>query len=148
MDDKQNSFSGWARVEVMGHQSHIGHVTTEAYGQAVLFRIDRPELPEVDETLKCAEWVGEFYAQAGSVVRRAKLEAASVLVGSGSIYRIIPCDEATAMAAIRQGERRPLMVVKLADVKAIEAPESNDRLCEGCDMPLEPGQRCPDCDPF
>ena len=27
----------------MGHPNHIGYVTTEAYGQAVLFRIDRPE---------------------------------------------------------------------------------------------------------
>ena len=43
MNENQAEFKGWAKVEVMGHQSHIGYVTTEAYGQAVLFRIDRPE---------------------------------------------------------------------------------------------------------
>jgi hypothetical protein len=140
MDDKQNEFHGWARVEVMGHQSHTGFVTTEAYGQAVLFRIDRPELPEVEETLKHAEWFGEAYALAGSVVRRAKLEAASVLVGSGSIYRIIPCDEATALADIRQITRRPLMVVKLADVKQIAEPAEPDE--EG-DEDAEPAYYSP-----
>ena len=44
-EENQASFSGWAKVEVMGHQSHIGFVRTEAYGQAVMFRIHTPELP-------------------------------------------------------------------------------------------------------
>lgn len=52
MNENQAEFKGWAKVEVMGHQSHIGYVTTEAYGQAVLFRIDRPELPECEQTLE------------------------------------------------------------------------------------------------
>ncbi len=42
-----------------------------------------------------------------------------MLVGAGSIYRIIPCDEATALRAIRQNGNRPLLVVKLAEVAAL-----------------------------
>ncbi len=116
--DNQASFSGWAKVEVMGHQSHVGFVTTEAYGQAVLFRIDQPEILEAEETLTQADWVGEQLCPAGTVVKRPRIEAATVLVGSGSIYRIVPCSEDVAMRAIRNNQRRPLMLVRYA----LEAP--------------------------
>ena len=130
MSENQAEFKGWAKVEVMGHQSHVGYVTTEAYGQAVLFRIDSPELEECDEELTHSEYVGEKYCRPGSVIRRASVPAVSVLVGSGSIYRMIPCDEATAMKAIRSGTRRPLSVVKLVEAAAMieraEEPEDED----------------------
>ena len=104
-----------ARVEVMGHQSHVGFVETQAFGGAVLFRIDRPEIPESEETLTQTEWAGDVRAGAGSIVKRAAIPAATVLVGAGSIYRIIPCTEEAALAAIRQSESRPLFLVKLAE---------------------------------
>lgn len=37
METEQAKFEGWAIVEMMGHRREIGHVTTEAYGVAVLF---------------------------------------------------------------------------------------------------------------
>lgn len=114
------NFNGWARVEINGHNTHIGHVETQAFGGAVLFRIDRPEIPECEETLTRSEWVDSVRAPAGSVVKRGAIPAASVLVGAGSIYRIIPCTEEAAMLAIRQSESRPLFLVKLADAPAIE----------------------------
>lgn len=126
MSTNQAEFKGWARVEVMGHQSHIGYVTTEAYGQAVLFRIDRPEIPEVEEPLATSGWVGEQRCPAGTVVKRGKIEAATVLVGSGSIYRIIPCTEEVALKAIRDSERRPLMLVKLPELPQIAAPGADE----------------------
>ncbi len=111
----------------MGHQTHIGHVTTEAYGQAVLFRIDRPEIPEAEETLTASEWIGDKLCRPGSIIKRGKIEPVSVLVGSGSIYRIIPCTQEVAIAAIRTSERRPLMVVKLVEGNAlIEAAGRSD----------------------
>lgn len=122
---EQAKFDGWAKVEVMGHQSHVGHVTTEAYGGVVLFRIDRPGLPEEEITLESSEWVGDVRAAAGSIVKRPALDPVSVLVGAGSIYRIIPCSEDAAMRAIRQ-TTRPLMVVKLAPVPAISGPDPLD----------------------
>jgi len=44
--EKQNEFNGWAKVEINGHNTHIGQVTTQVFGAAVLFRIDQPEIPE------------------------------------------------------------------------------------------------------
>lgn len=38
-EQTQAKFEGWAIVDVLGHQRYVGYVTTEAYGQAVLFRI-------------------------------------------------------------------------------------------------------------
>jgi hypothetical protein len=126
MSEQQASFRGWAKVEVMGHQSHVGYVTTEVFGQAVLFRIDQPAFEEIEETLTRAELIDDKYAQAGSVVKRGAIEGMTVLVGSASIYRIIPCDEATAMAAIRSGARRPLMVVKLVNDRQLVAAGSSE----------------------
>lgn len=117
----QTEFRGWA-VEVMGHQSHIGFVETQAFGGTVLFRVDRPEIPEEEETLTSSDWVGSQRAAAGSVVKRAAIPAATVLVGAGSIYRIVPCDEATALRAIREDGNRPLLLVKAADVPMLPAP--------------------------
>ena len=114
MSENQTEFKGWAKVEVMGHQSHVGYVETQAFGAAVLFRIDQSAMPAVKETLQASRWIDDVLVGAGSEVEHAEIPAASVLVGAGSIYRIIPCDEATAKIAIRQGVRRPLIVLKLA----------------------------------
>ena len=121
--ENQAEYKGWAKIEVMGHQSHIGYVTTEVYGAAVLFRIDRPGIPEVEETLLRPEWIGDQHCAIGSVIKRAAVEPLSVLVGAGSIYRIIPCSEEVAIAAIQKEQRRPLAIVKLAEVKRIESVE-------------------------
>lgn len=125
-EPNQTEFSGWARVEVMGHQTHIGYVTTQTFGQAVLFRVDQPAVPGAEETLERPEWVGDTYAAPGSVVKRADLEAATVLVGSGSVYRIIPCDEAAAMKAIRANRAPPLILVKLIKPTASLLRERED----------------------
>ncbi len=121
MEENQASFKGWARVEVMGHQTHIGYVETQAFGGAVLFRVDQPELPGTEETLERPEWIDGKYAQPGSVVKREAIQAATVLIGASSIYRIIPCDETAALEAIRRTIHRPLIVVKLIEVPGITA---------------------------
>ena len=122
MENNQASFSSWAKVEVMGHQSHVGFVTTEAYGATILFRVDSPEIPEAEEELTSSEYIGEHYCRPGSIVRRAKIAAASVLLGAGSIYRITPCDEATAYQAVRNSARRPLFLVRAAGVASFRLP--------------------------
>jgi len=119
MSENQTEFSGWARVEILGHQTHIGEVSTQAFGGTVLFRVDQPAVPGVEEALERSEWVGDMRAPAGSVIKRADIPAATVLIGAGSIYRIIPCDEAAALAAIKASVQRPLIIVKLAEAKAL-----------------------------
>lgn len=120
--EAQNSFSGWAKVEVMGHQSHVGLVTTEAYGQAVLFRIDSPEIPEREKTLEYSAYVGEKYCPKGTVVKFPKVESVSVLVGSASIYRITPCTEEVARIEAERSTQRPLLLVRLPEDIALPAP--------------------------
>src|SRR5208283_4465748 len=109
-EQQQASFNGWARVEVMGHQTHIGFVRTEVYGQAVMFRVDTPELPERDYTLTEPAYArvnggsGAQWCPVGSTVRRQVRPGCSVLIGAGSIYRIMPCTEEAAATAIDQTE--------------------------------------------
>ena len=82
--EEQASFNGWARVEIMGHVVHVGFVTTQAFGQAVLFRIDTPELPEREWTLTRPEYDERGrLIPAGTKVKRELRAGASVLVGAG-----------------------------------------------------------------
>jgi hypothetical protein len=126
-EENQASFTGWARVEVMGHQTHIGFVKTEAYGQAVMFRVDTPELPEREYVLTEPAYVSTVWTRAGATVRRIARPGCSVLVGAGSIYRIIPCTEAAALKAIDADERAVLKLVSLPESAALppgdEAPD-------------------------
>ena len=144
MSDQQAEFNGWAKVEVMGHQSHIGFVKTEAYGAAVLFRIDSPGAPEREYILESPEYAGSTYCPAGTTVKRAERPPLSVLVGAGSIYRIIPCTEGVAMQSIEREQRSPLILVKLPEGKALPATtddpfDSTDDsdLCMDCGKPEE-----------
>ena len=130
MTDNQTEFRGYAKVEVMGHQTHFGFVTTEAYGATVMFRIDQPELAEREEVLAQSEYTDDGKLPAGSVVKRAKVNGVTVLVGAASIYRIIPCTEDACLKAMESSVRRPLILVRLPEAAQIAAgvaaPEPED----------------------
>lgn len=127
-EQTQAQFNGWARVEVMGHQTHIGYVRTEAYGQAVMFRVDAPQLPERTYQLESPEYVAGKWTPAGATVTRAGIEGCSVLVGAGSIYRILPCTEEAALQAIESLSRPELKLIALPENPklAIEWPDKVD----------------------
>jgi hypothetical protein len=125
-EDNQAKFEGWARVEVMGHQTHIGFVKTEAYGQAVMFRVDVPQLPQRQYVLESPEYVDGKWTPAGATVLRAASEGHSVLVGAGSIYRILPCTEAAAMRAAEASIRSELKLISLPEAKALAAAAEID----------------------
>jgi len=126
-DLPQAQFNGWARVEVMGHQTHIGYVRTEAYGAAVLFRVDTPELPEREWVLEKPEWGDTgMMIPAGAKVKRVGVPGISVLIGAGSIYRIVPCSEAAALRAIENERRAALRVVELPEALALAAAPALD----------------------
>jgi hypothetical protein len=93
METGQAKFEGWAIVELMGHQREAGYVTTEAYGQAVLFRVDVPEIPEREETLAREAWTADHYAQAGSKVLRGRVAPRSRLISPAAVYALNPCTE-------------------------------------------------------
>jgi hypothetical protein len=135
MSENQASFSGWARVEVMGHQTHIGFVRTEVYGQAVMFRVDQPELPERESTLTKPEYVEGRYRPPGSVVKRPAILGCTVLIGAGSIYRICPCTEEAAILAIEQEQRAELKLISAPALLAIEPSYDRDDEEEEDDEP-------------
>lgn len=135
MDDadvKQASFDGWAIVEMMGHRKEIGFVTTQAFGQAVLFRVDTPELPEREFVLESPEYAAhngdrERWCPAGTKVRRAASPARSCLVAPSSLYAINPCSEQAALTAIERSMRRPLIALELPEQAALPpAPQFED----------------------
>ena len=138
--ENQADFSGWAKVEVMGHQSHIGFVKTEAYGGAVLFHIAAPELPEREYVLEEPSYVDGRWTGAGAKVQRAAMPGHSVLVGAASIYRILPLSEAAAMLAIEREGRSELKLIEPPPGAALLAPgimpEPDDDEEEDEDMPL------------
>ena len=123
MDQEQAKFEGFAKVEAMGHQRCVGFVTTQAFGQAVMFRVDVPELPERELILTRPEYDGEDrLLPIGSVVKKEAVPGYTVLYGAGSIYRITPCTEEAARTALECGQSRPLKLVTLPAGKSLPAP--------------------------
>ena len=127
-EQEQAKFDGWAIVDVLGHQRYVGYVRTEAYGAAVLFRVDVPELPEREYQLKKPEYIGNngdvVWTPAGSTVQRAATPGYTKLIGAGSIYSISPCDEAAALKAVEAAQPAQLKLVSLpANVLRLSAPD-------------------------
>jgi hypothetical protein len=140
---QQARFDGWAIVDVLGHQRYVGYVTTEAYGGAVLFRIDVPELAERERVSKSGEYAGGRWVPAGTTVKEGAVQGYTKLIGAGSIYAITPCSQEAALKAVENTQQRPLMSVALpperalasSDVMSVECPvcHSTASPCE-CDM--------------
>jgi hypothetical protein len=150
---KTGTFEGWAVCEMFGHAKEVGFVTTEAYGTAVLFRCDTPELPEREYVLESPEYASEGdkgtrWAPAGAKVKRPASPAKTRLIGPGAIYSITPCTEATAMRAIESLLRRPLILLEMPDnAKLLESPVRlpGERVFECCGGNPEVGHEedCP-----
>lgn len=123
----QAKFCGWGKLEALGHQSSIGFVETQAFGQAVLFRVDVPELPEREYTLERPVYGDDGkLIPAGAVVRKPAVQGYTVMYGAGSIYRITPCTEEVARKQLDRDCARSLQVVSLPPGKAIAAATEAD----------------------
>lgn len=133
---QQATFDGWGIVDVLGHQRYVGYVTTEAYGQAVLFRIDVPALEARERVTKRPGYAGDGrYLPAGTTVSEGAVAGYTKLIGAGSIYAITPCTKEAALEAVEQAQPRPLMSVALPPERAIAAA------AEGTRDPSDPMQR-------
>ena len=113
--EEQSKFSGWAVVEIMGHNKEIGFVTTEYFGGPALFRIDQPAFGEREYTLERPQWIGETYAPAGTKVQREVLPGKTVYVGPSAVFRLTPCDEDTARRAIERMLPSPIKILSIPD---------------------------------
>ena len=132
---KQANFEGWAIVEMMGHRKEIGYVTTQAFGQAILFRVDVPELPEREFVLRAPEYANtspdsRSWCPAGTKVKRTASPARSCLVAPASLYALNPCSPEAARTAIERNIARPLIVLELP-VRALESAPPQFACCNG-----------------
>jgi hypothetical protein len=154
MENEQSKFEGWAIVEMMGHQKEIGFVTTEAFGVAVLFRVDTPDMPETEFILRRPEYGsdgngGERYLPVGSKVQRPAQPGKSRLVSPAALYAINPCTEDVAKAAIMAGSTRRLILLELpkpvAALEAATVPAENEVQCDTCGGTPQSGHKedCP-----
>ena len=115
------NFNGWAILEIFGHQRYAGYVSTQAFGTAVMIRLDVPELKERKRITKRPGWIDEGdrgesrYAPAGTVVRESPVQGYTKLFGVAAVYSLTPCDEAAALAAVEELQSRKMMVVKLPE---------------------------------
>ena len=126
-EQSQSHFDGWAIVEVFGHQRYAGKVTTEAYGQAVMWRVDVPEIPEREKLVHYSTLTAkDGIAPAGSVVKYDEIPGYTKLFGTGAIYAVTPCTEEAARAAVlSMADRTPLKLVKLPEGN-VEQPLISD----------------------
>lgn len=120
-EQKQAEFNDWAIVEVMGHHRYAGYVTTQAYGQAVLFRVDVPEIKGGEFILEKPDWVGGQWCPAGTKAERPTTPGYTKLIGAGSIYAITPCTEKAALKAVESLQQRPLKLIEIPSAKALAA---------------------------
>ncbi len=126
VEQEQAKFEGWAVVEIFGHQRFAGFVTTEAFGQAVLFRVEVPPLEERERVTKHFEYIDGKSLPPGSTVNEGAVQGYSKLFGTGAIYAITPCTEEAAIKAVEAMQSRPLTVVKLAPERALAGVISDD----------------------
>lgn len=128
MDTPQAKYEGWAIVDVLGHQRYVGFVTTEAYGQAVLFRVDVPALEARERVTKAPGYFsGRGYCPAGTTVLEGAVDGYTKLIGSGSIYTLTPCTKEAALAALEAMQARPLMSVQLPPGGVLSAGDEEDQ---------------------
>jgi hypothetical protein len=136
MTDEQSKFDGWAVVEIFGHQRYAGYVTTQAFGQAVMFRVDVPPLEERERVAKSYEWIDDRNFPPGTTVKETAVPGYTKLFGVGAIYAITPCTQDAAVQAVAAIQPRKLQFVKLAPKQAL--PEVMDVECPTCHSTANP----------
>lgn len=125
-EQAQTAFVGWAIVEIFGHQRYAGYVTTQAFGQAVLFRVEVPPLAERERVTKHYEYIDGQQVPPGSTVKELALPGYTKLFGVGAIYGITPCTQEAAEKALAAMQTRKLTLVKLGEERALPEGEVID----------------------
>jgi hypothetical protein len=124
MDQQGANFSGWALVELMGHQREAGYVTTQYFGDKAMFQIDVPEIPSRQETLTRPQWSerdADGLLPAGTVVEKAAIPGRTRLVNPSAVYALNPATEEAVRAAVASSERREIKVLSLPEGKQLVA---------------------------
>lgn len=115
MTENAATFEGWAVLEIFGHQRYAGFVTTEAFGQAVLFRVDVPPLAERERVTKHYGYDDDGKSiPPGSTVKEAAVQGYTKYFGPGAIYAMTPCTQAVAEEAVEAMQSRKISIVSRA----------------------------------
>lgn len=119
MDANQAKFEGWAVVELFGHQREAGFITTQYFGNAAMFQLDVPELPEREYVLERPEWGPNAMIPAGSTVKKEAVAGRTRLINPSAVYALNPCTEEAVRKALDSGASREIKLVKLAEGKQL-----------------------------
>lgn len=129
INSQQSKFEGWAIVNVLGHQQFAGYVTTEHFGQTVLFRVVSPDRESRTRVSKEGEYMRSFrgysYAQEGWQISEGPMPATERYIGAGSIYTLEPSTREKVVAALDEASPRPVVEVTDAEGKPIEQREES-----------------------
>jgi len=110
---QSSNFEGWAVLEIFGHQRYAGHVSTQIFGTAVMFRIDVPALKERERLTKRPGYIEGTYAPAGTLIKEGEVQGYTKLFGVGAIYALTPCTQETAIKAVEEMQPRPMMILSI-----------------------------------
>lgn len=126
-EQQQAHFEGWAIVEQMGHNRYAGYVTTEAFGQAVLFRIDVPALEERERTTKRPSYDSESrYLPAGTVVKESAVQGYTKYIGPSSLFALTPCTKEAVLEAVEQIQPRKVTPIGIVETPQLPAALPDD----------------------
>lgn len=121
-EESKGQFAEYALVEIMGHQSVAGYVTTMAFGATVMFHVTAPEEIGPEETLTTRTYVNGEYLLPGSKIRRKRL-GVDELIGSASVYRMRMCSAQTA----QEHQKLVTEILERAEVPQLEAPDASEK---------------------
>lgn len=126
MEQPQSSFEGWAILEIFGHQRYAGYVTTQAFGQAVLFRVDVPLLGERERVTKHGEYASGGYVPPGATVKDEAIQGYTKFFGPGAIYAMTPCTQDAAEKALAAMQTRKVSLISLPPDAALPPASDSD----------------------
>ena len=128
MAEDQAKFEGYAIVEIMGHQTMAGYVTTHAFGNVVMFKVTQEAVEPEEQTLSENRYMGGRTYLAGTKLR-ARRDEASSYIGAASVYRMTPCSREDAF------KRQPVIfeVLEEPPMPAIPAVEDGEYQSDGVD---------------
>jgi|SRR5690349_19315516 len=121
------TIEGWAIVDVLGHQRHVGYVTTEYYGGTAFFRVQTPARPARERVMEHDYWFDKIGSvPKGGKVQEGAVEKSERLIGAGSVYAIQPSSEHDVMCLLESIDPRPVLSATDSDGKVIEKPKPDD----------------------
>jgi len=122
MTENQAAFEGWAIVNVLGHQRYAGYVTTEHFGQTVLFKVVSPAREARTRIAEAGEYLGGDYAKEGWRVTDSEMPEETRYVGAASIYSMEPKSQERVLAELEEISKRSFTVTD-AEGKPVEHEE-------------------------